>query len=68
MPLPNYNDEGVICSAFLDKVLDRFRAPTKVFTNQGMEFHGKFQKLCENTLIEHHMTSWNRPKANCLVE
>jgi hypothetical protein len=33
-----------------------------------MEFHEKFQKLHEKTLIDHHMTSWNHPKAYKLVK
>jgi hypothetical protein len=42
VPLPNYNSEGVVY-AFLDKVLSRLGAPSKVFTNQGMKFRGEFQ-------------------------
>jgi hypothetical protein len=43
--------------AFLDRVLSRFGAPTKIFIDQGMEFHGKFKELCEKMLINHHTTS-----------
>jgi hypothetical protein len=33
-----------------------------------MEFHEKFQKLNEKALIDHHLTSWDNPKAFKLVE
>jgi hypothetical protein len=46
MPLLNNSSEKVTF-AFLDKVFSRFGAPTKISTNQNMEFHGKFQELCE---------------------
>jgi hypothetical protein len=48
--LSNKSSEGTIY-AFLDGVLSWFGAPTKVFINQGMEFLGKFQMLCEQALI-----------------
>jgi hypothetical protein len=53
MPLLGCSNERATF-AFLDRVLKRFGAPSEVFTNQGMEFHGKFQKLCEKVLIDHH--------------
>jgi hypothetical protein len=52
VPLPNYNSEGGATYAFLDKVINRFRA-LEMFTNQGM----KFQELCEKALIDHCTTS-----------
>jgi hypothetical protein len=46
--LPNCTNERATY-AFLDKVFDRFGAPTKVLIGQGTKFYGEFQKLCENT-------------------
>jgi hypothetical protein len=46
MPLLDSDSEKATFT-FLDRVFSRFGAPTKVFTNQSMEFHGKFQELCE---------------------
>ncbi len=37
VPLPNYSNEGATY-AFFDKMLSRFGATAKVFTDQGMEF------------------------------
>jgi hypothetical protein len=67
VPLLNCNSEKATY-AFLDKVLSKFGALVKIFINQGTKFRGELQKLCEKTLIDHHMTSRNHPKANGLVE
>jgi hypothetical protein len=42
---------------FLDKVFNRFGALTKVLTDEGIEFCGGFQELCEKALIDHCTTS-----------
>jgi len=52
VPLPNCNNEGHTYAIF-DKMFSRFGAPAKVFTDQGTEFQGDFQDLCEKTLIDH---------------
>jgi hypothetical protein len=39
VPLPNHNSEGATY-AFMDIMFSRLDVPTKVFTNQGMEFQG----------------------------
>jgi hypothetical protein len=44
--LPDKFSEGAAYS-FLDRVLSRFGAPTEVLTDQGREFLGEFQTLCE---------------------
>jgi hypothetical protein len=67
VPLLDCSREGA-AYAFLDKVLSRFGARTKILTNQIIEFHGEFQKLCEKALINHRMTSRDHPKENRLVE
>jgi hypothetical protein len=54
--LPNCSSEGT-AYAFLDKMFNGFGAPIEVLTNQGMEFHGDFQELCEKALIDHRTTS-----------
>jgi hypothetical protein len=40
--------------SFLDRVLSCFGAPAKVLTDQGREFLGEFQTLCEQAMIDHH--------------
>jgi hypothetical protein len=50
--LLNHGREGTTY-AFLDRMLSRFGVSAKVPINQGMEFHGDFQKLCEKALINH---------------
>jgi transposase-like protein len=65
--LLDHNNEGVTY-AFLDRVFNRFGAPTKVFIDQGTKFHGEFQELREKTLIDHCTTSRNHPKADGLIE
>jgi len=56
VPLPNHINEGATY-AFLDRVFNRFRAPTKVLIDHGIEFRGEFQELYEKTLINHRTTS-----------
>jgi hypothetical protein len=46
------SSEGV-AYAFLDRVLSHFGAPAEVLTNQGTEFQGEFQVLCDKALIDH---------------
>jgi transposase-like protein len=54
--LLNRSNEGV-AYAFLHKMFNKFGAPIEVLTNQGAKFCGKFQELCEKTLIDHQTTS-----------
>jgi hypothetical protein len=56
VPLLNRNSEGT-SYGFLDKILGRFGAPTKVLIDQGTKFHGEFQESCGKTLIDHCTTS-----------
>jgi hypothetical protein len=49
-------------------VLNRFGAPTQVFTHQGIKFSGEFQELCEKTLIDHCTTSQDHHEANMLTK
>jgi hypothetical protein len=65
--LPNCSSEGA-SYAFLDKVLNRFGALTKVLIYQVTKFHEEFQKLCEKTLIDHCTTSRNHVEVDRLVE
>jgi hypothetical protein len=55
VPSPNKSSEGITYT-FLDKVLNHFGAPTEVLTNQGTEFQGEFQVLCDKVLIDHRTT------------
>ncbi len=45
-----------------------FKAPIKVFFDQGMKFYGEFQELCEKILIDHHITSWDHLKEDKLTK
>jgi hypothetical protein len=65
--LPDKFSEGAAYS-FLDHVLSRFGAPTEVLTDQGREFLGEFQMLCEQAMIDHHTTLRDHPEADGLAE
>jgi transposase InsO family protein len=65
--LPDKFSEGAAYS-FLDRVLSRFGAPAKVLTDQGREFLGEFQTLCEQAMIDHRTTSRDHPEADGLAE
>ncbi|KAH8952462.1 hypothetical protein BDL97_09G086500 [Sphagnum fallax] len=67
VPSPDKSSEGV-AYAFLDRVLSHFGAPTEVLTDQGTEFQGEFQVLCDKALIDHRTTFRDHPEANGLVE
>jgi hypothetical protein len=64
--LPDKFSEGAAYS-FLDRVLSRFGAPTEVLTDQGREFLGEFQTLCEQAMIDHRTTSRDHPEADGLA-
>jgi transposase-like protein len=65
--LPDKFSEGAAYS-FLDRVLSRFGAPAEVLTDQGREFLGEFQTLCEQAMIDHRTTSRDHPEADGLAE
>jgi hypothetical protein len=65
--LPDKFNEGAAYSS-LDRVLSRFGAPAEVLTDQGREFLGEFQTLCEQAMIDHRTTSRDHPEANGLAE
>jgi hypothetical protein len=67
VPSPDKSSEGV-AYAFLDRVLSHFGAPAEVLTDQGTEFQGEFQVLCDKALIDHRTTSRNHPEADGLTE
>jgi hypothetical protein len=53
---------------FLQKVLSRFGACAKCFTDQGSKFKVEFQDLLDHALIDHCQTSKDHPQVNGLVE
>ncbi|CAM6093577.1 unnamed protein product [Calypogeia fissa] len=65
--LPDKASEGTTY-AFLDCVLSHFGAPAEVLTDQGTEFQGEFQVLCDRSLIDHRTTSWDHPEADGLAK
>ncbi len=67
MPSPDKSSEGV-AYAFLDRVLSHFGALAEVLTDQGTEFQGEFQVLCDKALIDHRTTSRDHPEADGLAE
>ncbi len=56
VPSLDKSSEG-IAYAFLDRVLSHFGALAEVLTDQGMEFQGEFQVLCDKALIDHRTMS-----------
>lgn len=67
MLLLDHNNERTTYT-FLDRVLNKFGALIEVLIDQGMEFYGKFQELCEKALIDHYTISQNHLEANELIE
>ena len=65
--LPEKASAGVAL-VFLDRVLSHFGAPAEVLTDQGSEFKGEFDGLCEQAMIDHRTTSRDHPEADGLVE
>ncbi|CAM6086541.1 unnamed protein product [Calypogeia fissa] len=65
--LPDKASEGTAYE-FLDRVLSHFGAPAEVLTDQGTEFQGEFQVLCDRSLIDHRTTSRDHPEADGLAE
>ena len=54
--------------SFLDRVLSCFGAPAEVIIDQGRDFLGEIQTLCEQAMIDHHTTLRDHPEADGLVE
>jgi hypothetical protein len=67
VPLSNRSNEKTTY-AFLDMVFNRFGVPVEVLINQGIEFHGEFQELCEKAFIDHRTTSQDHPEADKLAK
>jgi hypothetical protein len=67
VPSPDKSSEGV-AYAFLDKVLSHFGAPVEVLTDQGTEFQGEFQVLCDKVLTDHRTMSRDHLEADGLAE
>jgi hypothetical protein len=49
-------------------VLSHFGALVKVLIDQGTDFQGEFQVLCDKALIDHRTTSRDHLEANGLAE
>jgi hypothetical protein len=49
-------------------VLSQFGAPAELLTDQGIEFQGEFQVLCDKALIDHQIVSSLHLEADGLTE
>jgi transposase-like protein len=67
VPSLDKSSEGV-AYAFLDRVLSHFGAPAEVLTDQGTEFQGEFQVLCDKALIDHRTMSRDHLEADVLAQ
>jgi len=67
VPSPDKSNKA-IAYAFLDRVFNHFCATTEVLIDQGTEFQGEFQVLCDNALIDHRTTPRHHLEAYGLVE
>jgi hypothetical protein len=67
VPSPDKSSKGV-AYAFLDRVFSHFGAPAEVLTNQGIEFQGEFQVLCDKALIDHQTPFRDHPEVDGLAE
>jgi hypothetical protein len=67
VPIPG-KDSAVVAHAFLSHVLARYGSPAEVLTDQGNEFQGAFQRLMEQSFIDHRTTSAYNPQADGLAE
>ncbi len=45
----------------MDIMLNKFGVLVDVLTDQGTEFQGDFQDLCEKALIDHRIASRDHP-------
>ncbi len=66
VPSPDKSSEGV-AYAFLDRVLSHFGAPTKVLTDQGMEFQVSFRS-CDKALTNHRTMFRDQLEADGLAK
>ena len=56
-----------VAEAFLG-IMARFGACAEVLTDNGKEFEGEFDALCQNLLLDHRTTSRYHPQSNGLTE
>ena len=58
---------GKVAEVFLG-ILTRFGACAEVLTDNGKEFEGEFDALCQRLLLDHRTTSRYHPQSNGLTE
>lgn len=61
-------DSDSTARVLLERVLSQFGAPAEIVTDNGTEFEGAFQTLCEKWYIDHRRTSPYHPQADGLAE
>jgi hypothetical protein len=64
---PDWSNEGATYT-FLDRIFNRSSVPVEVLIDQGIKFHGDFEKLCEKALIDHRTTSQNHLEVDGLTK
>ena len=67
IPIPD-KSAATCAAAFRQAVLGRFGSCAEVVTDCGKEWQGAFEQLLKRNLIDHRMTSPDRPQANGLTE
>ena len=55
-------------AAMNESVFCRYGARPDVLTDQGTEFHGEFQTLLDDNLVDHRLTARDHPEADSLAE
>jgi hypothetical protein len=65
--LPNKSSHSTN-QAFLQQILNRFRACVECLTDQRSKFRGEFQDLLDHVLIDHRRISRDHPQADGLVK
>ena len=64
----NHLDQDGAMAALLEILPKLPFKPIFIQTDNGLEFQGRFHKLCEDMKLKHHMIHKNTPNENALIE
>lgn len=64
----NHLDQDGSMSALLEMLPKLPFKPVFIQTDNGLEFQGRFHKLCEDMKLKHHLIHKNTPNENALIE